>query len=167
LVIVPLLLFSIALTAPVAARHHVDLTAWTLRSWLVTLGFLVLLVVAMSVQLRFTVHRQLAFVTLGELPLLLALFYLPPLVVLVIRALAAAIDQAVRRTGLVKASFNIAAQVAGTACANAVIVGFGSKMELHDPRSWLLLGGAVFACSLTTVGAFGALTALMLKKKKR
>jgi len=127
----------------------------------VTVSLLALLIVGMKIEIGVTVHRQLLSISLGELPLLISLFYLPPLVVLTLRALAAVIDQAARRAGLVKACFNVALMAAGTACANAVVAAYGAPMKLHDPRSWLMLGAAVFAYSLTTVTAMGALTALM------
>lgn len=161
LIIGPLILYTVALTVPVATRNPTDVWAWSLFDWSMAAGLLVLLLMAVRFQLRLTVHRQLTLITLSELPLLIALVYLPPLAVLVIRVVAAMIDLAFRRPGLVKSIFNVSALAAGVACANAVIASYGTSLDLVNPRSWLVLAAAVFAYSFTTFAAISALTALL------
>jgi len=63
-------------------------------------GFFALFVFASFTLLRFDIRRQTYSVSLTEIPLLLALFFLPPLGVLLTRVLAALLVQVYRKVAL-------------------------------------------------------------------
>ena len=89
--------------------------------WPLALVYLVLFWAAEITVLRFEVRRQVLAVSLTELPLLLSLFYLPPLTVVATRLLAAAAAQVWQRVSPVKACFNLSVFAAGTALAALVV----------------------------------------------
>jgi hypothetical protein len=142
LVTIPLVLAATAITLAVVTRQspsdHADLIGEPLIAGILC----VLLVLSTIVPLRFTVRRQTYTAMLTELPLILSLYYLPPLAVLLVRVIASTAVQSGRKAGWVKGSFNVANVAAATACANAVIAAFGRPTDL-EPRTWMVLGLAV------------------------
>jgi len=160
LVTIPLFLLAIAVTLPVVgdghSGRHDDLFGEP-----ITLGILcVLLVLPVFVPLRFNVRRQAFTASLTELPFVMALFYLPPLGVLLIRVVAYIAVQSGRRTGWLKGSFNVASAAAGTACANAVIFAFAAPRDL-TPHGWLVLAAAIVANMLVNTAALTGIAALV------
>jgi diguanylate cyclase (GGDEF)-like protein len=119
--------------------------------WPLALVFVVLFGAAEATVLRFEVRRQVLIVTVIELPLLLSLFYLPPLTVVLTRLVASALVQIGRRISLLKACFNVAVNIAGAALAGLVVRVNAPAMVADDPRLWLLLFAAVSLAVLTTV----------------
>jgi diguanylate cyclase (GGDEF)-like protein len=149
----PLFLAAFLLTIPVVAHSKRPFGN-------VTLGLVLLAMFAFAdaTQLRFEVRRQGYTMSLAEIPMLLALFYLPPLTVLGARVLAAAAVQAVVRWGLVKACFNLSVLSAGTALANLIVFLW---RPAHDagPATWIVLVVAVMAnVALTAVAVGGVIT---------
>jgi diguanylate cyclase (GGDEF)-like protein len=127
--------------------------------WVVAVIF-VLFVVSTMVPLGVNVRRQTILVSVTEFPLLLALFYLPPLGVLFARVFSHIVIQLVRRAGLVRASFNVASVAAGVACANAVVASAGLGRDL-SPRGWLVLAAAVFVSMAVNSAAVIAVVAIV------
>ena len=80
---VPLTVVTIALVIPIAGRNPMSVTELPKA-----LLYLVLIILSQALVLRFEVRRHSVSVTIGEITLLLALFYLSPLMVIVVRAIA-------------------------------------------------------------------------------
>jgi diguanylate cyclase (GGDEF)-like protein len=163
IVTAPLALTAALLTVPVVQQLHsadgFNLT--TLFGSLPTLIVLfALLTLSTMVSLNVNVGRETIETHITELPFIMALFYLPPLGVLLIRVVAQIVHQAVRRNDIVKTSFNAAAVAAGTACANAVVAGFGYGRDL-SPKGWLMLATAVAVNYFINMAAMTSLMALI------
>ncbi|HKE64259.1 MAG TPA: sensor domain-containing phosphodiesterase [Micromonosporaceae bacterium] len=114
--------------------------------------FFVVFVAAEATQIQFEVRRHAVLMSVTEVPLLLALQYMSPLSVFVVRLLAAAVFTVIRRGDLVKQIFNLANIGAGTAVACLIVARFGLPAEV-TPRSWLVLIIAVTADVLVTLMA--------------
>ncbi|WP_373315558.1 putative bifunctional diguanylate cyclase/phosphodiesterase [Planosporangium mesophilum] len=93
-----------------------------------------------------------------EIPLLLSLFYLPPLTVLTVRMVAAvAVKVGVKLTP-VKYCFNLATKLAGTALAGAIVFRDWPFNNVA-PRTWLVLAAAAGANVLVSlVAVIGVIT---------
>jgi diguanylate cyclase (GGDEF)-like protein len=122
------------------------------------IAFFVLFVLADRTMLRVEVHRQALSLSLGDIPMLLALFYLPPLTVLTVRTLAVALSHVLIRTDFVKACFNVAALSAGTAVANLIVYGFGSPHEKRASTLVVLGLGVLAAVGVSLVAVSGVIT---------
>lgn len=120
--------------------------AW---QWALALLFLAAFLLADFVVLRVEVRRQTFSVTISEVPLLLALFYLSPVLLVAVRALAMLLTTSYQRQRPVKVSFNVASLSAGAALA-ALIVRAGGQLDGGAPMTWLLLAAAVGAHALVT-----------------
>src|SRR5688500_10986526 len=108
LVTIPLLLLAAAVTLAVANRQDASGNKDLIGESLIAGSLCGLLVRSTSRTLRITVRRQTYSTALTELPLILSLFYLPPLAVLLIRVVAHIAVQSGRRAGWVKGTFNVA-----------------------------------------------------------
>ncbi len=129
-----------------------------LHSWPQTLCFFALFLAADATVLHLEVRRQSLVVSMGEIPLLLALFYLPPLGILIVRLLAAALVQGYRRPGLTKLLFNLASTSASAAVAILVFTEI-DEHPVDSLRTWFVVLLAVVAMNLTgTVAVAGAIT---------
>ncbi|WP_156926096.1 putative bifunctional diguanylate cyclase/phosphodiesterase [Glycomyces arizonensis] len=91
---------------------------------------------------------------LADIPLVLALFYLPPFWIVMVRVVASLIYYTGRYLrskdfGLLKPLFNIGMSVFGAATAAAVVqyTGLGNA---NDPRTWLIIVGAVVLVGFVT-----------------
>ncbi|SNS85130.1 diguanylate cyclase (GGDEF) domain-containing protein [Asanoa hainanensis] len=99
-------------------------------SWLLGLLFLGLFALADLYPLVFQVRRQAFKIVLTEIPLLLALYAIPPLTLMLARVLAVIISRQIHRSAPVKLWFNVASNAAGTALACLIVFAFG---PLHAP----------------------------------
>jgi diguanylate cyclase (GGDEF)-like protein len=126
----------------------------------VTLLFLALFILVESTEINVEVRRHGVGITLSEIPLVLALFYLSPLSLLAVRVGALAIVKLRNRVSPVKLGFNIANILAGNAAALLIAHSFG---PLHDtaPSTWLVIFAAVGANVLSTVAAVIGVIALI------
>jgi diguanylate cyclase (GGDEF)-like protein len=167
LITAPLVLLAFVVTLPVSLG-----TRQPIGSPLLGLVFMGLFVLAELSVLRVEVRRQTASLSLTEIPLLLSLFYLPPLTVLIVRLVAGALVQAIFRAGLTKTCFNVAAFAAGTAFANLFVYMYGPRhVELPgqvagpladaSPKTWLVLATAVLLNALVTLGAVAGVILLL------
>jgi len=119
----------------------------------VVLIFLVLFWAAEAVPLEFDFRRQFVSVSLAEIPLVLALAFLPPLTVVLVRLVGALVAQLFRRIPTVKLCFNLAVKLANTSVAGAIVFALGPIRAEH-PASWLvafLAGSATVLVSLAAV----------------
>lgn len=124
----------------------------------IAVGIAALLVLAYGVPLRVDYRRGGYNISVADLPLLLALSFLPPLAVPVVWLSVVAGMHVARRFGVVRTFFNLANLAAGVAAANLVVVTYG--VEEPGPRTWLVLAGAVYAYSLVTLAAVGGVMAI-------
>jgi diguanylate cyclase (GGDEF)-like protein len=146
----PLALLGIVLIVIAAAKR--DNLLSPLPS---SLLFFVLFLAAEAAILKIEVRRHVIQTSATEIPLLLGLFYLQPIVLLILRVLASALIQAFRRTQPIKAAFNVASIAAATSIA-ALIVASADTPDVKSPSTWLVLVGAVvvsiFATAVSVVG---------------
>lgn len=121
---------------------------------------LLLMVVAGLPLLSLVVRRQSVGVTLTELPLVLALFFLPPLTVVLIYTLASLITHIRHRFSAPKVWFNVARAAAGTSLAVLVLQ---ALPPLHGvgPRTWLSIFAAVSMVMLVSISSVMAVHVLL------
>jgi diguanylate cyclase (GGDEF)-like protein len=109
---------------------------------------------------HFVVRRQGYTITINEIPLTLALFYLPTLMVVLVFTLATLMIQLRRRTAPVKTWFNVAKTAASTSLAGLVLLAF-PPMEGVGPGTWGILFAAVSTSTLVTLAAVAGVHTLV------
>ncbi|MET8834759.1 bifunctional diguanylate cyclase/phosphodiesterase [Micromonospora sp. NPDC004540] len=122
--------------------------------------FLVLMTAAGLPLLSLVVRRQTLGVTLTELPLVLALYFLPPLTVVLIYTLATLITHIRHRLSAPKVWFNVARAAAGTSLAVLVLQAF-PPMVTVGPRTWVSIFAAVSMVLLVSVVSVVAVHTLL------
>ncbi|TYB35781.1 sensor domain-containing phosphodiesterase [Micromonospora sp. AP08] len=122
--------------------------------------FLVLMIVAGLPLLSLVVRRQTLGFTLTELPLVLALYFLPPLTVVGIYTLTALITHIRHRFSAPKVWFNVARAAAGTSLAVLVLQAF-PPMNGVGPRTWVSIFAAVSMVLLVSVVSVVAVHTLL------
>jgi diguanylate cyclase (GGDEF)-like protein len=127
--------------------------------WPAGIIFFAIFLAAEAIVLQFDVRRQAVGVQLAEIPLLLSLYYLSPLLVISARLGAALIVQLYRPQAVVKLFFNISVKLAGTAVA-AGLVFVCRPLSSDRPGTWFVLFAGTIAGVLTTLVA--VLAVLML-----
>ncbi len=110
--------------------------------------------------LQLEVRRTGFQVSVGEVPLLLALVYLTPLTVVLLRLAANLVVQIYRRSPFVKTAFNVANVAAGAAVASLIVVSAG-HLDRGSPRAWLILLLAVNAAAVFTLIGVASVIALV------
>jgi diguanylate cyclase (GGDEF)-like protein len=140
-----------ALTVAVLALSGYGLAPVHTGEWPKTLLFFALLIVAQATAVHIVVQRNTLAVQIAEIPLVLALYYLPhPTVVVTIRVLSLLVVLAWRRIAMVKLAFN-AASLSLSAALAAIIVGtYRDNLTVAEPALWLVLTSAVLAAVLTS-----------------
>ncbi|WDZ85381.1 putative bifunctional diguanylate cyclase/phosphodiesterase [Micromonospora cathayae] len=129
------------------------------KLWIV-LALLVTIVAAGSQVLHFVIRRQALAVTITEIPLVLAFFYLPPLSVVAISVIAALIVQLRRRSSATKRWFNVAKTAASVSLAGLVLVAL-PPLEDMGPGTWLALFGVVSVNTLVSLAAVSGVISLI------
>jgi diguanylate cyclase (GGDEF)-like protein len=114
--------------------------------------YLVLVVLSQAIVLSFEVRRHSVSVTVGEVVLLLALFYLSPITVVAVRAIGCLIVQLIQRNSIVKVVYNVVAVSLATTVAALISARFPTYPAV-TPRTWVVLAVAVFAYSVISVVA--------------
>jgi diguanylate cyclase (GGDEF)-like protein len=110
--------------------------------------------------LGFVVRRQTLSATITEIPLVLALYYLPPLTLVLVATLAALATQLWRRLGAAKFGFNVARSAAATSLAGLVLLAL-PPIRGVGPGTWGILFAAVSTITLVTLAAVvGVITLL-------
>ncbi|EEP71781.1 diguanylate cyclase/phosphodiesterase [Micromonospora sp. ATCC 39149] len=128
--------------------------------WGMGLLLLTALVAAHLPVLSFIVRRQTLSATITEIPLVLALYYLPPLTLVLVATLAALIAQLRRRLGPAKFAFNVARSAAATSLAGLVLLAL-PPIRGVGPGTWGILFAAVSTITLVTLAAVvGVITLL-------
>lgn len=126
--------------------------------WLVAAFLLVVIVGSEIPVLYFVIRRQALVFTLAELPLVLALYFLPPVTVVVVVTLAALITQFRRKLSTAKFAFNVANTAAAVSLASLALVALPPAVGV-GPRTWGILFAAVSVYTLATmVGVVGVIS---------
>ncbi|MGS2613661.1 EAL domain-containing protein [Micromonospora sp. LZ34] len=110
--------------------------------------------------LQFIVRRQALAVTLTEIPLVLAFYYLEPVTVVLIAALAALIGQMRRRLAATKVWFNVAKAGAAGSLAGLVLLAM-PPTEGVGPATWGVLFVAVSTFTLAALVAVSGVISLL------
>jgi diguanylate cyclase (GGDEF)-like protein len=140
-------MLAIGLTIAIQASQPFPAT-----DWLLGLVYLVLFVAAELTLLRFEVRRHAFTLTVSEIPLLLGLFYLSPLVLVLTRGLAVLLVRLRRAPSPVRLWFNVASIAAATAFAT-LVVSVSGELDSEQPLTWLVLVAAVATGTLVTLAA--------------
>jgi diguanylate cyclase (GGDEF)-like protein len=151
----PLAIVAFGLSVPVVLA---DQRSWRF-AWLAPVFVLVITLSGLT-ELRFSIRRQSYRMLLTDIPLLLALFYLPPLLVLLVRLTSSLLLPSLYRQGAVKLSFNVAGIACGTAVANLVVYLLPFSADA-GPSTWAILGFAVLANQLVMAAAIGGVIVLI------
>lgn len=154
LVTVPMFAVAAAIMIPVALQDH-----HLLRNIEFAPVFLVLIAIASVATLRLDLRRETIQVTLVDSPLLLALFYLSPLVVFGLRIAVVICTNLFRKTKPVKAWYNIASSAAALAAASLVVHAYGLRGV--TPYTWAVLAAAIGANFLVLLAAIAAVLVLV------
>ncbi len=151
---VPLAVLTLALVIALAQNRW--LAPVTVSQLPIAALFVFLFILAQAIVLHFEVRRHSLIVTVGEIPLLLALFYLSqsPVLVIVVRLLSVLAVQTWQRFSIVKLSFNLAATGLATTTA-ALIVASANPVTFGDvgPWTWFVLTAAVGAATSISLAA--------------
>ncbi|WFE42453.1 bifunctional diguanylate cyclase/phosphodiesterase [Micromonospora sp. WMMD998] len=119
-----------------------------------------LMVVAGMPMLSLVVRRHSVAITLTELPLVLALFFLPPLTVVITYTAATLIAHIRHRFSAPKVWFNGARAAAGTSLAVLLLQAL-PPMSGVGPRTWLSIFAAVGVVMLVSITAVVAVHTLL------
>src|SRR5690349_1183780 len=118
------------ITAPLAAFALVCLVGFWIQepgwytAWLGGLAALAGLVIAHHAALNLLIRRQNTLVVVTEIPLVLAIYFLPPPMVLIVATLGALITQLQARVEPAKLWFNVAKSAASCSAALLVVEAF-------------------------------------------
>ena len=112
--------------------------------------YLAVFIAAEAISLTIEMRGHGTTITLTEIPLVVALFYLPPLPLMAVRIAALVLVNVRRRTTPVKLAFNIASQAASIAAALFIVTALGLHKDA-SPRTWLILCAAAGVATLIGV----------------
>jgi diguanylate cyclase (GGDEF)-like protein len=129
-------------------------------SWGVGLLLLGLFVIAEIPVLNFVIRRQSFSVTINDIPLVLALFFLPPVTVVMVSTLSSLITQLRRRMPPEKLWFNVAKTAAATSLASLVLVAM-PEIRGVGPGTWGILTAAVGTHILVSLAAVASVITMM------
>ena len=121
-------------------------------SWLIAVLLLVVIVASEMPSLHIVIRRQSFRVTLVEVSLVPALYFLPPLSVVIIATLSAFITQLRRRLSPAKFWFNVAKTAAATSLAGLVVQALPAMVNA-GPGTWGTLFVAVATINLASLAA--------------
>jgi diguanylate cyclase (GGDEF)-like protein len=131
------------------------------RAWPAGVAALAALVAAYFAVLNVVVRRQSMSVFVIEIPMVLALYYLPPVMVILVATVAAGVSLIRARIGLTKLWFNVAKSAAGASVALLVLHMFPVDLSGAGPLTWIVLFAAVMASSFVTLLSVVAVIAVV------
>ncbi|MET1008306.1 MAG: hypothetical protein ABWX96_22355, partial [Propionibacteriaceae bacterium] len=155
------------ITNPLAAISLICLVAfwiaepdWWRESWFGgILAFLALAVANIGV-FSVVIRRQSFYVVVTEIPLVLALFFLPPVTVILAATLATLAAQIYTRAVPTRLWFNVAKAAVATSAALLVIEAF-PDIRGAGPGTWGILFAAVMASDIVSPVAFAGVMTLL------
>jgi diguanylate cyclase (GGDEF)-like protein len=143
---VPLTLLTVFLAVPLGR-----LAPMTVEELPQALLLLAVMILAQAIVLVLEVRHHSLSVTIVEIPLLLALYYLSPVTVIVVRALACLAVLLFQRTATVKVIYNVAS--VSLAAAVAALIATRFPYAGVTPYTWLVLGVAVATSSVISLAS--------------
>jgi diguanylate cyclase (GGDEF)-like protein len=153
-VTVPLAVVAVAISVPMVAT-----TPSSAYRWPTTFMLLALFALTHATEQHLIVKRQTATLLLAEIPLVIGLFLIAPLQLIVIRVLAIVAVQIWQRLAVTKVIFNGASLAMSTALACLIVrVSHPSGV---GPPTWIVLAGAVFASTASSLVAISAVLSLV------
>jgi len=156
LMTVPLGVIAAVLLIPTVAASD---PVW--GSWQKALLYVALIFAADWITMRMELRRHVAAINPIEMPLLLSLFYLPPLTVVTIRVVVCALSHLRHHASPVKLWFNIANVAVGVSLATMIYALFPDHHDGRSPATWLVLFAAVLASVISTTIAVVCVIALV------
>jgi diguanylate cyclase (GGDEF)-like protein len=129
------------------------------HAWLGGIAAVAALIAADFAVLNIVVRRQTISIAVTEVPMVLALYFLPPVMVILAVTVAVGVSLMRTRLGMTKLCFNVAKSAAGASAALVVIAAL-PKMHGAGPATWGTLFLAVMASSLLTYGSIAAVIAV-------
>ncbi|MET8266884.1 putative bifunctional diguanylate cyclase/phosphodiesterase [Micromonospora arida] len=132
-----------------------------LRSWGLAAVLLAVMVIAGLPMLNFVIGRQSFGSRLTEIPLVLAFFFLPPLMVVAAYTLSTLITHLRYRFGLAKLAFNVANASAAASLAGLVLLALPPIQGEVGPRTWAVLFVAVSTILISTLAGVAGVIAIM------
>jgi diguanylate cyclase (GGDEF)-like protein len=130
------------------------------RAWVPGVLGLAALIAAYFAVLNVVIRRQTMVVSVVEIPMVLALYFLPPVMVIIITTVAASVYLIRARMGATKLWFNVAKSAAGVSVALLVIKGM-PDVGAAGPGTWGTLFAAVMASFLVTSASVVAVIAIL------
>ncbi|SNY52009.1 putative bifunctional diguanylate cyclase/phosphodiesterase [Paractinoplanes atraurantiacus] len=132
------------------------------KQWLGALVALVCIIVSYIGVINVVIRRNTISFYITEVPFLLALFYLPPVAVIVVMTLAALVAKLTRGAVLVPSKFwfNVAKSSAGAAAAVLVLAAM-PPIRGAGPGTWAILTAAVGASVLVELLSLAAVMAVV------
>jgi len=130
------------------------------KQWLGGLVALIFMSVANIGVFNVVIRRQNFSLVVTEIPLLLALFFLPAVEVILVSALATLVAQIYQRLAPIKLWFNVAKAAAATSAAVLVIAAC-PPIKGAGPGTWAILFAAVMTNALVGLAAFAGVMALL------
>jgi diguanylate cyclase (GGDEF)-like protein len=130
------------------------------RSWPLGLCFFAALLLAYRAVLSIVVWRSSFYVGVSDIPLLLALFYLPPMMVILVVSSASLVHHLRSGIPATKVSFNVAKSAAGNCAAVLLITALPDTTDATSPETWAILAAAIvltFVVELLSVAGVFAL----------
>ncbi|MFI7598433.1 putative bifunctional diguanylate cyclase/phosphodiesterase [Actinoplanes sp. NPDC049681] len=143
------------ITAPLALFALVCLVFYWLAKptwwhhWAGSLLVLVAFIIAHVSVLSVVVRRQALLVVLNEIPLILAIYFLPPVPVILAPTIASLVTQLRSRTDTTKTAYNVAKSAARTAAA-LVVVSCMPHIRGAGPGTWGILAAAVATATIVS-----------------
>ncbi|MFC6019689.1 putative bifunctional diguanylate cyclase/phosphodiesterase [Plantactinospora solaniradicis] len=151
----PLGILAVVLTAALGVLGESPIGEWPLAALIFGL-----VLVSEIPMFHFVVRRQTMSFTITEIPLLFALFALPPLTVVLVFTLGSLITQVRRRFAQPKGWFNVAKAATASSMASLVLLAL-PDMRGFGPGTWAILFAAVGSHTLVTLGAVVAVIAVI------
>ncbi|HKR50946.1 MAG TPA: bifunctional diguanylate cyclase/phosphodiesterase [Pseudonocardiaceae bacterium] len=130
------------------------------RDWLAGLALFAAVIAAQTAVLNVVIRRQTFWVTVTEIPLVLAFYFLPPVTTILAMTAATAVAMVRNRLGTTKLSFNVA-KAAGITSLALVVVRALPDMTDAGPGTWAILFTAAFTYSLLSHSAVAGVMVLL------
>lgn len=157
-------MFAVALTVMLGVLAPEQLPEQELRAtvgeWWLAAFLFGLVLLAETPVLNIVVRRQTTVFTINEIPLLFALYLLPPLTVVLVFTVSSLVTQLHRRLAPPKLWFNVAKAAAATSLASLVTLAL-PDMRGFGPGTWAILLAAVASHTLVTLAAVAAVIAVV------
>jgi diguanylate cyclase (GGDEF)-like protein len=131
------------------------------RDWLLALPFFVAYLIVHRDVFNIVIWRTTFAVTVSDVPLVLAFFYLPPVLVILVVSSAILAHQGRSGVSPVKLWFNVAKSAAGNSAALLLIAAFPLDPQKVDPRAWAILAAATVVAFIAELLSLAAVLSLV------